>query len=147
MSLTIQGNTVPVTGKVTVNGNECNTIQMYGSEVWKKDEWETLFSGSWTSTSQPSMDVSGLKVGDTVTVSATAKFVEAHSYAQYEHEDSITRQQLPTTLSLYSYTSFNLTVGDGKINIEGRMGTQSFKGETVYYAPISITITEVRRKK
>ena len=46
MSLTIQGNTVPVTGKVTVNGNECNTIQMYGSEVWKKDEWETLFSGS-----------------------------------------------------------------------------------------------------
>lgn len=149
MGLTIQGNTVTAQSKVTVYGNDCNAVQMYGNEVWKKqtDEWETLFSGTKVFNSSGSMYIYGLSPNDTVTVTADGGFVEYAENANYWHPASMTRQQLPASLSYYSYASIELSVGTNELNIVFKDSDLSFKGSVVKYVPAGINITEIRRKR
>lgn len=147
MGLTIQGKTVAAQNKVTVHGNECTALKMYGNEVWRKDGWETVFSGSRVYTSTGSMAISGLKAGDTVDITATAEFSEYNGYGTYSYSDSLTRSQLPTSLTFYSYASISLTVSDNKINFVFNGRTESFKGQVSEYKPVKLTITEVRVKR
>lgn len=149
MGLKIQGNTVTAQSKVTVYGNDCNAVQMYGNEVWKKqtDEWETLFSGKRMFGKTGSMAVDGLNASDTVVITATALFVEYSDNGNYTHTVSASRRELPASLNIYSYADIWITVGNGKVDFVFTSGSSSFKGEITNYAPIELTITEIRRKR
>ena len=76
MGLTIQGSTVTMQSKVTIYGNEAETVQMYGKEVWKKytDGWETVFSDEAYFKESGSMTVNGLKPGRTDTRPAGQRY-------------------------------------------------------------------------
>ena len=146
MALIIHEKVVPTSGKFIIKGNKCNVVYMLDKEVWRREEWETLFSGSQTFGATGSMEIPGLKPGDTVTISATAKFVEFIENSENAYDDSVIQTALPTSLSYQTHASIDLTVGANKIDFKFSESTQSLKGLVVRYMPVNLTITEIRRK-
>ena len=135
--------------KVTIYGNEAETVQMYGKEVWKKytDWWETVFSDEAYFKESGSMTVNGLKPSDTVTVTAEATFLEFNGVTGYTHNDSVTQMRLPAFLSVYSFANIVITAGNGTLDFKFNPYTESFKGEVTRYIPVKLIITEVRVKR
>ncbi len=148
MSLIIHDTEIAAEKNVTILTSAANKVEMYGTQVWSKytPTWVTLFSGSRTFTQEGSMEVSGIKPGDTVSVSAQAYFMEYVDDEEYaQNSNSITQSELPTMVEFYAYVY--LTVGQDRINFSFHEYYEPYKGADVVHTPMNITITEVRVKR
>lgn len=127
-----------------------DNVTYYGTATAGSD-WETVWTGSNTYTSSGSFTVPGLAADGNVQVTAnisTKEYYivdESNYFEGNEYSGSVSRGTLPT--SIYGNLSdVSLTRNGSTINFSFNEGVEYSKGYTIYEIPVSITITEVRRK-
>lgn len=131
----------------TVNGD----VTFYGSAT-ASDSWQTVWSGSQTYSESGSFTVPGLASGGTVQITANISFGEWYIHIEdgsvvdeQFFTGGVNRAQVPcTAYGLSSSVSFSRN-GD-QIVFEFHESEEYNKGYVVYEAPVSLTITEIRRK-
>ena len=124
----------------------------YSAIATQSNEWQTVFSGSQAFSDIGSITVEGLEEGDAVQITANVTFVD---YYISEYDQSITeggsrtagvnRGILPTTIQ-GNISSVNFTRSGSVVSFSFDTKYQYAKGYYLYEVPVSVVITEVRRK-
>lgn len=134
----------PFTLTITNNVIYCGTAIV-------DNEWQTIWTGSQTFSSTGSFTVPGLESGGSVQVTANVDFEEYYieseesGYLGNVFSSGINRGTLPTTI-YGNLSSVALSRSGSQILFTFNEGEEYSKGFLIYEVPVTINITEVRRK-
>jgi hypothetical protein len=128
-------------------------VTFYGSaSAAQSDGWQTVWDGSQTFSESSSFTVPGLETNDSVQITANVSFGEWYLDSgnnsvldERTFSGGVNRSQLPcTAYGLSSSVSFSRN--GNQIIFNFNESEEYGKGYIIYEVPISLTITEIRRK-